>query len=914
MPISWNEVKQRAIRFADEWRGESSEISEKQTFWNEFLHIFGVNRRRVASFEHHVNKLDNCSGYIDLFWPGMLIVEHKSSGGNLDRAHSQALDYFDGIPEDNELPRYILVSDFQYFRLYDLEEGTDEQFKLAELHENVYLFGFILGFKQRAYKDEDPVNIQAASKMGELHDALEASGYAGHELEMYLVRIMFCLFADDTGIFPRDHLRYYLEERTSEDGADLGGKLSHIFQILNTPEKERQKNLDEDLQQLPHVNGTLFNENLPIPSFDGEMRSRLLDVCNFDWGKVSPAIFGSLFQSVMEPGERRTLGAHYTSEANILKAVRGLFIDDLRREFQRIQNNRNELRGLLDRIRSIHVFDPACGCGNFLVIAYRELRKLEIDIYRRLSKLKPTSQREPLLDIEHYKGINVDSMYGIEIEEFPARIAEVALWLVDHQMNILLSEELGQYFVRLPLTTSPNIKVGNAIRIDWQTFFPYSQNAYIIGNPPYAGKKRRTEEQKQDMTLAFGNRSSVGKLDYVACWFILAADVIAKRDVSVAFVATNSISQGEQVGILWEILFEKDISIDFAHRTFRWSNKGRGMASVFVVIIGFSHTSSRLKYLYHYEKPDATPTEVKAKNINPYLVDQDNIIIKSRRTPIDDAPPASFGSMPNDDGNLLLSEQERDLLLRKAQTRGFHIDHLIKPLIKAGEFLNGDRSWCLWLVNAQPQTIRRFPELRNRVEAVRQYRQNSKRQQTKAKAQYASMFAEIRQPDIQYILIPRHSSEHREYIPMSFLPAEFIAHDSCLVVPKATWHHFGVLMSAMHMAWVRQICGRIKGDYRYSSELVYNNFPWPKDANIRNIRKVSKCARDLVRTRQLYPDSALADLYDPVAMPSELRTAHSELDKAVDLCYRPQPFPNEHNRLKFLFDLYKRRTNPLFER
>ena len=632
MPLTLNEIRKRAMEFSKEWQHESREKAEAQTFWNEFFNIFGITRRRIAGFEEPVKKLDEKGGSIDLFWKGNLIVEHKSKGKDLDKAYSQALDYFPGIPE-SDLPKYVLVSDFSKFRLYNLDEATQNDFGLKELHENIHLFDFITGYKKRMYKDEDPVNIKAAELMGKLHDALSADGYTGHSLEVLLIRILFCEFADDTGIFPKDHLKYYLESKTKEDGSDLGSQLLLIFDILNTPDNQRQKTLDDDLKAFPYVNGNLFDEPLHFPIFNKYTRNVFLECCNFDWGDVSPAIFGSMFQSVMNSEKRRDIGAHYTSEKNILKIIKPLFLDELWEEFESHKNNKRYLEDLLVRISKMRFLDPACGCGNFLVISYRELRLLEIEIIKEIRRL--TKQQNYVLDIDSSfnNGINVDAMFGIEIEEFPAKIAECALWLVDHQINIKLSEEFGIYYARIPLSKTPNIINGNALEIDWNDLVPKECLTYILGNPPYAGKKRRSKQQKDDMDRICGHISQSGNLDYVAAWYVKAADYIQETSIKVSFVSTNSISEGEQVGILWNYLFKKNIKIHFAHRPFKWFNQARGEAQVRVIIIGFGIHEYNNKIIFDYETDNSEPMEKKVKNINPYLVDQDDILILAKKIP-----------------------------------------------------------------------------------------------------------------------------------------------------------------------------------------------------------------------------------------------------------------------------------------
>ncbi len=903
MPLSQQEIKSRAYAFVKEWQDTSRERAEAQTFWNDFFNIFGISRRRVASFEEPVKKLGDARGSIDLFWKGTLLVEHKSRGKDLNKAYQQALDYFPGISEQ-DLPQYVLVSDFTDFRLYDLDTGEEFDFTLKELPEKIHLFGFISGYKSHARHEEDPVNIRVAEKMGELHDELLKSGYSGHALEVFLVRLVYILFADDTGIFPKDHFHYFLENRTSENGFDTGAALALIFQMLNTPAEKRQSG-DEEILQFPYVNGGLFEETLPIPLFNAKMREVLLGCCSFDWSKVSPAIFGSLFQSVMDKNQRREIGAHYTSEKNILKVIRPLFLDDLQAEFEAVKTSQAKLKGLHDKIAAMRFFDPACGCGNFLIITYREIRRLEIEILKQLRKLSGKDAHQLIIGVDALSRIDVDSLYGIELEEFPARIAEVAIWLTDHQMNMELSQEFGQTYIRLPLRKSANIKNGNALQLSWD-FVPKA-NLTILGNPPFIGKQQRNTEQSRDMEAICFPLQNYDILDYVSAWYVKAAQFIKDTNIKVAFVSTNSITQGEQVGALWNWMLAQGVKIHFAHRTFRWQNDARGKAAVFCVIIGFGLGDVSKKRLFDYASPDAEAMEIQAKNINPYLVDAENVIVTSRNKPISDVPEMSFGSMPNDGGFLLLTDEQKKEFVKKEPAA----EKFIRPMISAKEFLHGENRWCLWLKDASPSEIKNIPEIKKRVDAVREYRLTSKREATKKLADYPYLFGEIRQPNSNYVLVPLHSSENRIYVPFSFFDKKVIANNSCAIMPNATLYHFGVLTSQMHMAWMRAVCGRLEGRYRYSNNIVYNNFPWAAEVSERQKEKVEQAAQAVLDARKKFPDSSLADLYDPSAMPKVLVDAHRALDKAVDQCYRREPFKSELERLEFLFGLYRQYTAPL---
>src|ERR1017187_4207341 len=664
MPISWNEIRHNAIKFSRDWTGATSESAEKQTFWNEFFQVFGVSRRAVASFEEPVKKISGDYGYIDLFWPGIVLVEHKSAGKDLGKAESQAFRYIQDLARERrqkEIPRYVIVSDFNRVALHDLEPEDQKglplfdnrrvatiQFPLAEFHKYVHAFAFIPGYKQHKFEEQDPINIEAAEILGTLHDALEAGGYQGHNLERFLVRVLFCLFAEDTGIFERESFRLYLENRTAADGSDLGLHLARLFEVLNTAPEKRQKNLDETLAVFPYVNGELFNEHLGFADFNRDMRNALLACCAKDWSRISPAIFGSLFQAVMQPKERRQIGGHYTSERDILKVIRSLFLDDLRAEFESIKADRsNRRRARLEEFHAklcrLKFFDPACGCGNFLVITYRELRQLELEVLLLLFG----QQTEMTLDeINRLSQVDVDQFYGIEIGEWPARIAEVALWLMDHQMNLKVSEAFGQLYQRLPLKKSPHIHCANALRADWKQILPPGECSYVLGNPPFVGKHYQNSEQKADMAQVFREFKNIGDIDYVVSWFYRAAEYIQGTQIKVGLVATNSITQGEQVPLVWGLLFVRfKIKIHFAHRTFAWQSEARGKAHVHVVIIGFGAFDTTNKRIYDYETEKVTV--VPANNISPYLIEGRDAALDNRENPICDVPGIQFGNMPN---------------------------------------------------------------------------------------------------------------------------------------------------------------------------------------------------------------------------------------------------------------------------
>ncbi|KAB2859043.1 MAG: class I SAM-dependent DNA methyltransferase [Flavobacteriales bacterium] len=902
MTLSWNEIKDRALKFSKEWADTSNEEADAKPFLVEFFNVFGITSKRVSTFEHRVKKLDDKDGYIDLLWKGTILIEMKSRGKNLDKAFEQAKDYLHGLKE-HELPKYILISDFENFRLHDLEEKKTIEFKLNDLVNNVQHFGYLLGYQKKVYKEQDPANIKAAELMGKLHDRLEEIGYTGHPLEVYLVRLLFCLFAEDTTIFEKQQFQEYIEQRTNIDGSDLAAKLQELFQVLNTPKDKRFKNLDEQLADFPYVNGKLFEENLPTASFDSKMRQALLDCTYIDWSKISPAIFGSMFQSVMNPKERRNLGAHYTSETNILKLIKPLFLDELWKEFENIKDNKNKLGEFHRKISTYKFLDPACGCGNFLIITYRELRLLELEVLRALNK---SGQR--VIDVSSIILIDVDQFYGIEYEEFPARIAEVAMWLIDHQMNMLISNEFGQYFVRLPLKKAAQIHHADALETDWENVVSKNELSFIIGNPPFIGSKIMKQNQRDQIVKQFDNAEGSGVLDYVSGWYIKAAKYILNTKIKVAFVSTNSIVQGEQTSILWEPMISKyNVKIHFAHRTFKWSNEAKGNAAVFCVIVGFANYDTPNKSIFEYEDIKGEAHEIKVKNINPYLVDAKDIVIKKRTTPLCNVPKMSFGNMPLDGGNLILSDEEKIEFLKIEP----NAEKYILPLVSAFEFLNGKKRWCLWLVNAEPSELKQLPEVLKRVEAVRKFRLDSVAPSTQKFAATPTLFRDRNRPDT-FIVVPRVSSENRPYIPFGFFDKNSIVSDTCMSIPNGNKYHFGVLMSKMHMAWVKYICGRLKSDFRYSKDIVYNNYPWPENPNEKQIGAIEKATEKVLEAREHFPNSSLADLYSPLTMPEQLVKAHNELDKAVDLAYRPQAFTSEANRMEFLFGLYEKYTADLF--
>jgi len=918
MSLNWNEIKSRALHFSKTWGDACREDSEAKPFWIDFFDIFGITNKRVATFEHHVKKLGGAQGFMDLFWPGVLLVEHKSRGKDLSQALDQAMGYLHHLSE-RDLPQLVVVCDFARFRVCRLASGKTldtVEFELRHLHKHVKLFGLLAGYKVQDIRAEDPVNIKAAERMGRLHDALKASGYSGHALEVLLVRLLFCLFADDTGIFqPPQSFRDFVQERTAPDGSDLGPRLGQLFQVLNTHEGQRSQHIDEQLGQFAYINGKLFEETLPLADFSTAMREALLDATALDWSAISPAIFGSLFQSIMDEQARRNLGAHYTSEANILKLIKPLFLDELHAEFERIKGQRNRLFEFHKKLRQLTFLDPACGCGNFLVISYRELRELELKVLRASHELS-AHRGQLAVDVHSLIGVNVDQFYGIEIEEFPAQIAQVALWLMDHQMNLRVSEEFGLYFARIPLKNSPQIRHANALRLDWHAVLPAERCSYVMGNPPFLGYSYQSQGQKADLTAVMHGIHGAGVLDFVCGWYILAARYMQDTAQNAAFVSTNSITQGEQVAVLWGEMQRLGMHINFAHRTFQWSNEASGKAAVHCVIVGFGPSDHTVKTIYEYEDVRGLPHAVPVKQINPYLVDGPTVFLEKRRNPLFTNVPMTRGSSPVDGGNLLMDDKEKEALLALEP----HAAKWVRPYLMGDEFINNVSRWCLWMVNIPPAELRAMPQVLKRVEGVRAMRKASTKAATVALAETPTLFGEIRQPRSRsYLAIPKVSSERRHFIPIGYLDSNVICGDKIFFIDDASLFTFGVLTSTMHNAWMRQTCGRLESRYSYSNTIVYNNFPWPgfvgEPLSKKHRQAIEQAAKGVLGTRAQFPGASLADLYDPLTMPPALLKAHHKLDTAVDAAYQPsagkKSYTSDAERVAFLFELYQRITSLL---
>lgn len=914
MRLSWNEITARAEKFATDWAEATYEKGESQTFWTELLEVFGINRKRAGGyFEYGVKLAGKKYGFIDMFLPGKLLVEQKSAGRDLSKAQGQALSYLDGLV-DYDLPVTIIACDFQSFEVLDLETREVETFPLADLHKHVHQFAVLVDQAPQKYEEQNPVNREAAERMAALHNVLEKSGYTGHKLELLLVRLVFCLFAEDSHIFDGKQFENFVRDRTHDDGTDLGPRLNKLFEVLNTPLAQRSSMLDEDIAAFRYINGGLFAETTVAADFDAPLRLTLLQAARTDWSKVSPAIFGAMFQGVMDEKKRHDVGAHYTSEENILRVIKPLFLDDLYAEFEPLASRQSRTRqeraedsrtrekrlaklgAFHDKIASLDFLDPACGCGNFLVIAYRELRRLEHRVVAAMS------DGTTLVDVRDLLRVRVEQFHGIEVEEFPALIARTALWLTDHQMNREASSQLGMHYTRLPLTDGGDIHWSNALTKPWDDMFEPKNIDYIMGNPPFNGSRTMDKKQKGEVRAIAKGFKHAGFLDYVTAWYLLADKFLDKNPaIEVAFVSTNSISQGEQPSIFWPSLFKNGAHINFAHRTFQWQNGARGVAHVHCIIIGFARHAKAQKQIFDYPDIKGEPVLQLVDSINPYLIAGDQYVVGDRRTQIDGQLKMAFGNMPADGGFLLLTPEERGELVVKEPGA----EKWIKKCVGAVEFLRNEERYCLWLQGITPTELASLKLVYDRVKEVKRVRKDSSRPQL---ANIPHLFAQITQsPDEPFLLIPSASSVTRRYVPMGFYEKDMVCTNLALAIQDATVALFAILTSEMHMDWLRIVGGRLKSDYRYSKEVVYNNFIFPKttDAQIAHLEKLGQAVLD---ARALYPADSLATLYDEVAMPIELRKAHEAIDVYVDKLYREDPFDGWPDRVKLLLDLHEART------
>ncbi len=798
--------------------------------------------------------------------------------------------------------RFVILTDFVRFLAWDVltEERLDTE--LGELFREYGFFLPLAGLEKAILGAENPADVKAAEKMGKLFDLIKSINELSrpediHALNVFLTRLLFCLFAEDTGIFEKGQFTSAIKGYTEDDGNNLDQFLSDLFAVMNSePNSDLRKNLPSHLAAFPYVNGGLFAVDEPIPSLGKQGRKILLECCMMNWGEINPDIFGSMFQAVIDVEQRGNLGQHYTSYSNIMKVIQPLFLDSLRAELEKNRKSTNGLKKLLVRLGNIKVFDPACGSGNFLIVAYKELHTLERMIIQALQQLEPQQGFS-------MSSLHLDQFYGIEIDDFACEIARLALWLAEHQLNKQWEQTFGYTRPALPLRSSGNIVSGNSLVLDWHNVCPKGteDEVYVIGNPPFLGTLGRSDEQRSNMQAVFGD-VVLGTMDFVACWFWKGAKYIQNSFAELALVSTNSICQGEQVAALWPPIFNLGLNIHFAYPTFPWANNARDKAAVHVVIVGLS-ARDKSRRLFQFVNGEWHSYNV--SNISPYLVKGSNIAIAPRNKPLTEGiPPLSNGSKPTDNGHLFLNREEYDELLKiEPQAKRW-----IKKFLGADEFLNAKERWCLWLAGATEEDLRGMPVVQKRVEAVRVFRLASTKENTVKRAEIPHLFDQDRQPTSgSYILMPRVSSERRTYVPLGFYSVDVISSDRNFILPNGSLYEFGVLSSLIHNDWMRLVAMRLKSDYSYGNKVVYNTFPWPT-ASIAQQTEIERIAEELLLTREDYPGKTLAELYDPDKMPAGLLEAHQTLDRAVDRLYRDRPFKDAAERVSHLLGLYEKLT------
>ncbi|MFP8883528.1 DNA methyltransferase [Streptomyces mangrovi] len=918
-PLSLNEIRRRAAKFSSEWKDSpGDERQDAQSFVRDLLKVYGVTETRAAFYEKRVKKASSGrQGYIDAFVPGLALIEMKSAGKDLVDAEQQALDYVGGLTEA-ESPRWVLTSDFKKFRLLDLTapKGEDTiEWNLEDFPKNSDRLAFFAGYGVRQFgsREQEQASISAAQLMAGLYESLEGSGYDDHSASVFLVRTLFALYADDSGVWERDLFLQFLTDRTSEDGSDLGAQLTMLYQVMATPVDKRQKNLDELMTRFPYVNGGVFEEPLTIPAFDAEMRGKLMDAAMYNWSSISPAIFGSLFQAVKDKKARRELGEHYTTETNILKVIGPMFLDDLRQRFADYQHDIKQLERLREGMGKMRFLDPACGCGNFLVVAYREMRALDLAILERLQALKGKGWQEGTMFFdETLLPVRLENFHGIELEEWPARIAATALHLVEHQANQALELALGAGPDPLPLNKIDTIHVGNALRIDWNSVLPASNDVYVLGNPPFIGMSRMSEEQQRDNRLVFSKINAkglrTGRLDYVACWYAKAMDYLRYAgEARVAFVSTNSITQGEQARTMVPLLDRNGFAADFAHQTFKWTSEAPSAAAVHCVVVGFSRKAQRTRRarLFTYENIAGEPIEKPVSRVNFYLSDGPDVVPVKLRTPaVEGMPFATQGSKPVDGGHLLVTEDDYPTVAADP-----HAAPYLHRFVQGKDMLQGEPlRWCLWLKEANPIDIRASVLLRTRLDKVKEARLKSPTASVKEYAKRPGLFTQDRQPDTDYFALPEVSSENRQWIPGRFYTPETVAGNKLIIFPEAQPWHAALLQSSMFMTWVKTFAGRLKSDISLSPALAYFPIPWPVPTN-KQKASLTEAWQKVEEAREAFPTSTLSDLYDRYAMPDCLLSAHHNLDTVVDRLFGARKkLADNTERLKVLLTAYERMT------
>ncbi|MDI9497677.1 MAG: N-6 DNA methylase [Bacillota bacterium] len=875
MPLlNWNEIESRAVHFIAKWRNDPyGERQRAQGFIIDFLHVFGVDWM-AGSHEFCVYDREGRRLYVDYLLPGQIVIEMKSRGESLINAYNQAYNYVRNLKPE-EQPKLLMVCDFDWIEVTNLRTMHHyRRFRVSQLRRYLSMFGILAGYESsETFETHVDVNTEASYKLARVHDILKELGYEEHDIGIYLVRLLFCYFAEDTGIFEARSFERLLQN-SKPDGSDLAERLSTLFYVLNTRENMRPQNLPEEYRHFRYINGDIFNQPVSPIWFTPQIREALIDCCAFDWSSISPAIFGAMFQGVMDPERRRELGAHYTSTENIMRVIEPLFLNQLWDEFERAKATKKELQDFHFKLASLTWLDPACGCGNFLIITYQQIRSLEFELLRLLYDSSQSGI------IEAFSRISIEQFYGMEIEEFPTQIAQIGMILMKHLMDLELSNHFGFNLIDFPIRQSAHIICTNSLRFDWQDLVPKEKLSYIIGNPPFNGARTMSAAQKADLQNVFGRIRGVGNLDFVTAWYRKAADMMTGSDIRAAFVSTNSITQGEQPAILWQPLLNRAFEIIYAYRTFKWTNEARGQAAVHCVILGFAWRPVAVRKRI-YETTDSLQDDVIfARNISPYLIDGPDIVVSNRSQPLCDVPELGVGNQPIDGGNYLFTAEEmQDFIAQEPAAESY-----FRPWYGAQEFINRQPRYCLYLAHVPPSQLRRMPRSMERIEAVRQFRLASSRRVTRQLAERPRKFAFTNIPASEFLLIPETSSERRYYVPIGFMSPDVLASSLVRIVPNATLYHFGVLTSAIHMSWMRLVAGRLEMRYRYSVELVYNNFPWP-DASEAEIERIEGTALKILEVRERYPDESFADLYDPTVMPYDLLEAHHANDAAVQRAY-----------------------------
>lgn len=905
--LSMNEIRSRAARFARDWKDEpGDERQQAQSFVRDLLGVYGITETRAAFYEKRVKRSSTGSrGYIDALIPGLALIEMKSAGKDLAAAEQQALDYIDDLP-DPEVPRWVITSDFRNFRLLDLlsETGTAPiELELGQLREQADKLAFLAGYGERTFgsRAQESASIKAAKLMATLYEALEGSGYDDHEASVFLVRTLFALYADDAGLWDRDLFLEFLETRTAEDGSDLGPQLSLLYQVMGREPGRRQSNLDELIARFPYVNGGIFEEPLSIPAFDAGMRKRLTDAAMFNWSTISPAIFGSLFQAVKDKTARRELGEHYTTETNIMKVIGPMFLDELRQRFTDGYHDTAKLKKLRADMGRMRFLDPACGCGNFLVVGYRQMRSLDLEVLLRIQELSGETARTMFFTEEHL-AVKLSSFHGIELEEWPAQIAATALHLVEHQANQAMELALGAAPDSLPLDKIKSIVVGNALRIDWAEVVEPSADLYVMGNPPFIGHKTKATTQREDLRVVWGAQFD-GYLDYVTGWFKKAADFFGDHSGHFAFVSTNSIVQGQPVPALFRPLISAGWRIAFAHRTFAWTSEAPSAAAVHCVVTGFDRiTKGRPAVLFDYDAPRGEPQRVPVtEQINGYLHDAPNVYVDTREKSIANLPAATYGTMPVDGGFLLLDEEAHAVAIADE-----HAAKYVRPFLGAKELIQGKSRWCLWMEDLDPADLRKSTLLRERVEGCKAWRsaQVPTGDAYKLRLTPHLFRPNSKRPTSDYVCVPAHVSESRLFFPSAYLSPDTISGNANFTIADPDGLAFALLSSSAFLAWQKAVGGRIKSDLRFSSTLTWNTFPLPTLSDEQRAAIIAG-GQAVLAARALHPERSLADHYIPLAMAPELLRAHRQLDMAIDKALGLRGTATEDSRLRTLFTNYQ---------